>query len=170
MDQIDQEREGEQIDKALLKNVVDIFVEIGMGEMNYYENDFEAHMLVETSAYYSRKASNWILEDSCPDYLLKANILIQLVVSLWCIAIINPGKFINFFLVTTQAEDCLKKELDRVSHYLHSSTEPKLLEVSLNYYHFLSYIFFLSKMANIGANFSFLLLGFHVMTVLTVSF
>ncbi|XP_022760536.1 cullin-1-like isoform X4 [Durio zibethinus] len=94
---IDQEREGEQIDRALLKNVLDIFVEIGMGQMDYYENDFEATMLKDTAAYYSRKASNWILDDSCPDYMLKA-------------------------------EECLKREKDRVSHYLHSSSEPKLLE------------------------------------------
>lgn len=42
-----------------------------MGEMHYYENDFEAEMLKETAAYYSRKASNWILIDSFPDYMLK---------------------------------------------------------------------------------------------------
>lgn len=73
LNQIDQEREGEQIDRALLKNVLDIFVEIGMGQMEYYENDFEASMLKDTASYYSRKASNWILEDSCPDYMLKVN-------------------------------------------------------------------------------------------------
>ncbi|XP_042443720.1 cullin-1-like isoform X2 [Zingiber officinale] len=94
---IDREREGEQIDRALLKNVLDIFVEIGLGNMECYENDFEAHLLKDTAAYYSRKASNWILEDSCPDYMLKA-------------------------------EECLKREKDRVAHYLHSSSEQKLLE------------------------------------------
>ncbi|KAF6139115.1 hypothetical protein GIB67_009958 [Kingdonia uniflora] len=94
---IDQEREGDQIDRALLKNVLGIFVEIGMGSMDCYENDFEEAMLIDTAAYYSRNASNWILEDSCPDYMLKA-------------------------------EECLKKEKDRVSHYLHSSSEIKLLE------------------------------------------
>ncbi|KDP42559.1 hypothetical protein JCGZ_24333 [Jatropha curcas] len=94
---IDKEREGEQIDRALLKNVLDIFVEIGMGVMDCYQEDFEVHMLQDTGAYYSRKASNWILEDSCPDYMSKA-------------------------------EECLKKERDRVSHYLHSSSEPKLVE------------------------------------------
>ncbi|KDO87345.1 hypothetical protein CISIN_1g004666mg [Citrus sinensis] len=96
-EQIDKEREGEQIDRALLKNVLDIFVEIGMGQMDSYEKDFEEHMLQDTGAYYSRKASNWILEDSCPEYMIKA-------------------------------EECLKKERDRVSHYLHSSSEPKLVE------------------------------------------
>ena len=39
--------------------------------MDHYENDFEAAMLKDTAAYYSRKASNWILEDSCPDYMQK---------------------------------------------------------------------------------------------------
>nr|XP_009794360.1 PREDICTED: cullin-1-like isoform X2 [Nicotiana sylvestris] len=95
---IDQEREGEQIDRALPKNVLDIFVGIGMGQMEYYENDFEDAMLKDTAAYYSRKASSWIVEDSCPDYMLKA-------------------------------EECLKKERDRVSHYLHVSSETKLLEL-----------------------------------------
>lgn len=70
-EQIDQEREGEQIDRALLKNVLDIFVEIGLGNIESYESDFEITMLDATAAYYSRKASNWILEDSCPDYMLR---------------------------------------------------------------------------------------------------
>ncbi|KAL3531439.1 hypothetical protein ACH5RR_010761 [Cinchona calisaya] len=94
---IDQEREGDQVDRALLKNVLGIFVEIGMGQMDYYENDFEVTMLKDTAAFYSIKASNWIVQDSCPDYMLKA-------------------------------EDCLRKEKDRVSHYLHSSSEIKLLD------------------------------------------
>ncbi|KAK8547866.1 hypothetical protein V6N13_116091 [Hibiscus sabdariffa] len=72
---IDQEREGEQIDRALLKNVLDIFVEIGIGQMDYYENDFETTMLNDTAAYYSRKAANWIVDDSCPDYMLKVLII-----------------------------------------------------------------------------------------------
>lgn len=94
---IDKEREGEQIDRALLKNVIDIFVEIGMGQMELYEGDFEEQMLLDSGAYYSRKASNWIVDDSCPDYMLKA-------------------------------EECLKRERDRVSHYLHISSEQKLVE------------------------------------------
>ncbi|KAK4265730.1 hypothetical protein QN277_026747 [Acacia crassicarpa] len=91
---IDQDREGKHIDRALLKNVLDIFVEIGM---DCYENDFESAMLKDTSSYYSRKASNWILEDSLPDYMLKA-------------------------------EECLKREEEKVAQYLHSSSVPKLLE------------------------------------------
>lgn len=39
----------------------------------------------------------WIAEDSCPEYMLKA-------------------------------EECLRQEEERVQHYLHISTKPKLLE------------------------------------------
>ena len=84
---IDQEREGEQIDRALLKNVLGIFVEIGMGQMDHYDNDFEAPMLKDTSAYYSRKASNWILEDSCPDYMHKVLFLICVYCYLACLCV-----------------------------------------------------------------------------------
>ncbi|XP_028804231.1 cullin-1 isoform X1 [Neltuma alba] len=94
---IDKEREGEQIERSLLKNVLDIFVEIGMGQMDQYEQDFEIQMLDDTATYYKSKATNWIEADSCPDYMLKA-------------------------------EECLKRERDRVAHYLHSSTEQKLVE------------------------------------------
>ncbi|CAK9190316.1 unnamed protein product [Sphagnum troendelagicum] len=94
---IDREREGEQIDRALLKSVLGIFVEIGMGNMDVYETDFEGFMLQDTAAYYSHKAASWIEEDSCPDYMLKA-------------------------------EECLKREKERVGHYLHASSEQKLLE------------------------------------------
>ncbi|KAK8635994.1 hypothetical protein V6N13_004705 [Hibiscus sabdariffa] len=100
IDLIYTEREGQLIDRALLNNVLSIFVEIGMGQMDRYEDDFEAYMLQDTSTYYSRKASSWIEEDSCPEYLFKAS----------------------------QSEECLKKERDRVSDCLHSSSETKLTE------------------------------------------
>ncbi|XP_012842209.1 PREDICTED: cullin-1-like isoform X2 [Erythranthe guttata] len=93
---INREREGEQIDRVLLKNVLDFFVEIGMGEMDYYE-DFEEAMINDAAAYYSQKASIWVLDSSCYDYMLKAH-------------------------------ECFRQEKDRVSCYLHPSTETKLLK------------------------------------------
>ena len=57
---IDKERDGEQIDRALLKNVLGIFIEVGMGTMDNYQSDFEAFLLEETSAFYKRKAAAWI--------------------------------------------------------------------------------------------------------------
>lgn len=94
---INRERNGERIDGALLRNIVDLFVEIGIGSMDFYNKDFEAYILEDTATYYSLKAALWISEDSCPQYLVKV-------------------------------EESLKQEKDRVAHYLHSSTEHKLLE------------------------------------------
>ncbi|XP_062017965.1 cullin-1-like [Rosa rugosa] len=94
---IDKEREGGQIDRGLLKNVVDVFVEVGMGQMGGYEVDFEVEVLADSGEHYSRKAVSWILEDSCPDYMVKA-------------------------------EECLRREKERASQYLHSSSEQKLVE------------------------------------------
>ncbi|KAI3977418.1 hypothetical protein MKX01_000331 [Papaver californicum] len=95
---INQERDGEEIDQILLKNVLQIFVDLGNMDatqiMEYYANDFETAFLNDTSDYYTRKASNWTQEE----YAIKA-------------------------------EECLQREKDRVSHYLHSSTEEKLLKI-----------------------------------------
>jgi len=55
-----------------VKNVLDIYVENGMGTLEKYEEDFESFMLQDTASYYSRKASRWTEEDSCPDYMIKA--------------------------------------------------------------------------------------------------
>ena len=66
---VDKERDGEQVDRALIKNALGIFVEMGMGGMEAYETDFEAFLLTDTAKHYKRKASLWIEEDSCPAYL-----------------------------------------------------------------------------------------------------
>ncbi|KAL9860492.1 Cullin-like protein 3 [Arabidopsis thaliana] len=92
---IHKEREGEQIDRELVRNVIDVFVENGMGTLKKYEEDFERLMLQDTASYYSSKASRWIQED-------------------------------NFML---QPQQCLQRERERVTHYLHPTTEPKLFEV-----------------------------------------
>ncbi|CAE5962635.1 unnamed protein product [Arabidopsis arenosa] len=122
---IHKEREGEQIDRALVKNVLDIYVENGMGTMEKYEEDFESFMLEDTASYYSRKASRWIEEDSCPDYMIKA-----------CLRDYDYGiirfqkkcVYINVINFVLQVEESLKRERERVTNYLHSSTEPKVVE------------------------------------------
>lgn len=97
-----------------------------MGQMKHYEDDFEKQMLADTASFYSRKASNWILEDTCPTYMLKVS------QSFHCCLIY---RYVHIYfivpesLLLLQAEECLKREKDRVSHYLHFSSEEKLLEV-----------------------------------------
>ncbi|KAI3944785.1 hypothetical protein MKW92_046848 [Papaver armeniacum] len=90
---INREREGEEIDRTLVKHVLEFF-DLNKKKMllGYYFNDFEKSFLTDTADYYTRKASSWIQEDSCPDYMIKA-------------------------------EECLKREKDSVNNFLHSSTE-----------------------------------------------
>lgn len=68
---IGREREGEQINQALVKNVLDIYVEIGEGSTKYYATDFEEAMLNDATSFYSKKASIWIVSLSYKDYMLK---------------------------------------------------------------------------------------------------
>ncbi|KAI3902486.1 hypothetical protein MKW92_033951, partial [Papaver armeniacum] len=97
---INQEREGVEIDRTLIKNVLQIFVELGNQDddkhnnMEYYVNGFETAFLNNTADYYTWKASNWTKEE----YVVKA-------------------------------EECLQKEKERASSYLDSSTEEKLLKI-----------------------------------------
>ncbi|GJN05257.1 hypothetical protein PR202_ga22871 [Eleusine coracana subsp. coracana] len=97
---VDDERDGQIIDRTILKNVLDMYVELGGSDMlKLYEEDFEVAFLESTADYYSRKAQTWILEDTCPEYMIKA-------------------------------EEYLQKETDRIGNYLHSSTKDKLMKVA----------------------------------------
>jgi hypothetical protein len=49
-----------QIDGMLVKNVLDIFIRVGMESgMRCYEDEFEAQLLASTAAYYQKKV--WLL-------------------------------------------------------------------------------------------------------------
>ncbi|KAM0944689.1 putative cullin [Dioscorea sansibarensis] len=62
----DRERDGEKIDRELVKDVVRVFE-----ELKVYEEVFEEHIVGATKAYYSKKASLWITESSCPEFMVK---------------------------------------------------------------------------------------------------
>ncbi|XP_018723722.2 cullin-1 isoform X1 [Eucalyptus grandis] len=103
---INQDRDGNQVDKSLLKNFLDVYIEYGIEEIqsDFYEKDFEVYLLEETRIYYSRKASSWIgqdyshVEDICHSY--------------W-----------------SKVEECLKKEKEIISQVLLSRSERKLMEI-----------------------------------------
>lgn len=79
--QIEQEREGEQIDHGLIKQVLTIFLEVGgVNNMKPYEDDFEAHLLENITSYYSKKASSHIYIDSCTKYMLMVGPFFKLTV------------------------------------------------------------------------------------------
>jgi hypothetical protein len=49
-----------------------------MGSMETYERDFEDDLLRSTNEYYKKKAGVWVEQDSCPDYMLKAEEALRL--------------------------------------------------------------------------------------------
>jgi|TARA_B100000524_G_scaffold304664_1_gene179748 cullin 1 len=100
LDLIRRERECELVDKKLVKEVIEIFVEMrgNRNNLEVYVTDFEEMLLSTTADYYGRESAKWVEKDSFPEYMRKA-------------------------------EDRLKQEQERVGHYLHSSTEEKLLKV-----------------------------------------
>ncbi|KAK3160848.1 hypothetical protein QOZ80_1BG0065810 [Eleusine coracana subsp. coracana] len=74
---VDDERDGQIIDRSILKNVLDMYVELGGSDTKLYEEDFEVAFLKSTADYYSKKAQTWILEDTCPEYMIKAEEYLQ---------------------------------------------------------------------------------------------
>lgn len=100
---INDERDGAEVDRSLIRSCVEIFEKMGMGSLEVYMADFEevdaqSGLLPSTRDYYARKSSAWISEDSLPVYLIKA-------------------------------EKSIAEERSRVSNYLNSETEAKLLRV-----------------------------------------
>mmetsp|Transcript_130355 Transcript_130355/g.325183 ORF Transcript_130355/g.325183 Transcript_130355/m.325183 type:complete len:754 (+) Transcript_130355:103-2364(+) len=95
---INLERQGEHIDQDLVKGVIEMFIDLGLGNPNVYNTEFEESFLPATSDYFVRQASGWLMEDSFPEYLRKAEV-------------------------------ALNAEEQRVTNYLHRSTQPKLKHV-----------------------------------------
>ena len=114
-----QEREGEQIDRDLLRSVVELFLVMGIagvkdfkdikavtaqakdveaGSSVVYEKDFEAPFLNYTRTYYQGKAGEWLSLDTASEYLVKC-------------------------------EAALEADRERVAAYLNRVTEPKLVAV-----------------------------------------
>uniref|UniRef100_A0A7S4ILC2 Cullin family profile domain-containing protein n=1 Tax=Odontella aurita TaxID=265563 RepID=A0A7S4ILC2_9STRA len=69
---IDEEREGEIIDKTLVKSIIELYESMGMGTLDAYTADLEGPLLDSTREYYAKKRQEWIVSDSTPDYLIKA--------------------------------------------------------------------------------------------------
>jgi len=68
---INDERERRIIDKSLIKSIVELYEEMGMGTLDCYNTDLEEPLLNNTREYYAMKREEWINE-STPDYLIKA--------------------------------------------------------------------------------------------------
>eukprot|EP00823_Brevimastigomonas_motovehiculus_P006923 TRINITY_DN5949_c0_g1_i1.p1 TRINITY_DN5949_c0_g1~~TRINITY_DN5949_c0_g1_i1.p1 ORF type:complete len:757 (+),score=176.94 TRINITY_DN5949_c0_g1_i1:117-2387(+) len=71
---IQQDRDGEEVDTDLLREAINIYVEMGMGTDKVYQRDFNDPFIAATASYYFREVTNWAASDSCPDFLRKAEV------------------------------------------------------------------------------------------------
>jgi Cullin family/Cullin protein neddylation domain len=71
------ERDGETVDRALLKAVLGIFAEMGMGKLDVYTDEWESPFLESTAEFYKRASARWADDDSFPDFMRKADACIM---------------------------------------------------------------------------------------------
>jgi cullin 1 len=87
LDLIKLDRDGEETDRDLLRAAIRIYVDMGQRlkrnnlnpsanttvfDTSVYKDEFEADFILATKEYYSKESLSWLEEDSCPEYLRKA--------------------------------------------------------------------------------------------------
>lgn len=71
-EEIQRERHGYDIDRTILQEAVNLFVEMGMDSLGVYRKDFEMPFLAKTADFYRLESSKWVAEDSATVYMKKA--------------------------------------------------------------------------------------------------
>lgn len=93
---LDEERDGQQIDRVLVKNFVDLLNDLQVDQgITFYENHFEKQMLLKTKEYYIKESTAFLQTGTVSDYM-------------------------------TKAEQRIRKEEESGSYYFLPSTKPKL--------------------------------------------
>lgn len=72
LNNIKKERCGELIERALLKSIINMLVELGLKTKETYQEVFERDFLEETAHFYNKEAQDFITSNPCPEYLKKA--------------------------------------------------------------------------------------------------
>ena len=73
LEMIKRERGGEVVNRSLIKQVLELFAEMGMGQMEVYTTEFESPFLENTAEFYKREAAVWVEDDTFPAFLSKAD-------------------------------------------------------------------------------------------------
>eukprot|EP01137_Pigoraptor_chileana_P025945 Opistho-2@96193 len=72
LDMIRREREGEVVDRSLLKSACTMLIDLGVSSRSVYEDDFEKDFLTTTSDFYRAESQRFISENNASDYMRKA--------------------------------------------------------------------------------------------------
>jgi len=74
---IHNERTSRQINRGLIKNVTQMLVDLGINSKTVYEEDFEKPFLETSSNFYRQESQEFIVSNSCSDYMKKAEVRIK---------------------------------------------------------------------------------------------
>jgi len=66
------EREGELVDRSLLRGTLSMLVDLGIEGTGVYEEDFERAFLETTRAFYRAESQDVISKNTCPVFMMKA--------------------------------------------------------------------------------------------------
>ena len=72
LENIELERNGMLIDRSIMKSILTMLEEVSTDGMNIYEAEFEQHFIDATKEYYHQESQEFLSQNSCPSYLLKA--------------------------------------------------------------------------------------------------
>eukprot|EP01091_Cochliopodium_minus_P013835 TRINITY_DN4561_c0_g1_i1.p1 TRINITY_DN4561_c0_g1~~TRINITY_DN4561_c0_g1_i1.p1 ORF type:complete len:746 (-),score=260.77 TRINITY_DN4561_c0_g1_i1:27-2264(-) len=103
MQMIKNERNGENIDKSILKEMVEMLLLMGLGTKKVYQKDFETYFLQETESYYETESQYYISSFTVSEYLKKVDNRIK-----------EERERINYYLDNSSShkiESILDKEL-----------------------------------------------------------
>ncbi|PRP75027.1 cullin C, partial [Planoprotostelium fungivorum] len=68
---IEYERNGNQINRGLIKSITQMLVDLRAGSKTVYEEDFERNFLDTSSNFFKKESQEFISSNSCSDYMKK---------------------------------------------------------------------------------------------------
>jgi len=69
---VQEERNGQLIDRSLMKSTLSMLVELGVDGPSVYEEDFEGAFLEQSRQFYQVESQEVLTTNPCPDYMRKA--------------------------------------------------------------------------------------------------
>ena len=72
LDNIANERNGYLVDRDQMKSTLAMLVDLGVDGLGVYEEEFERHFLDTTRIFYRQESTEFLSQNTCPDYMWKA--------------------------------------------------------------------------------------------------
>lgn len=72
LENVELERNGMLIDRSTMKVILMMLEELSIDGINVYEAEFEKHFIEASKEYYHQESQEFLSQNSCPSYLLKA--------------------------------------------------------------------------------------------------